>query len=597
MIERLPDRDRLLADVPAGQGRDLLADGRALARSWQVAGNPYLSHYEVACEADRKRALMRDGAVALHAQIGYRDPVATQSAWRRIYDAGERAGQAPERYGICLDWSMGFTRDDRARCRRGTGLILGGPEEFAALSAGAPVAPHFGDFVLGFPAAIENTCAALAAGSTVIGNLGQYFTFRLPDHDDDVASTRATVTAIGLIAAQPVEMLVHSNLDDGFAAQFTDMASALGAVLVERRIVEGLCGVPVAHCFGHHFTDPLQRLAFQRALLRLNPAPGSMIYGATMGYRGDSVENYAALAAYLGIDILSQRIGPSGHAVNPVPVSENSRIPDIDEVIDAQRFAIRLIDGISGAAPLVDLEVADAMADRLVDGAKRFETALFAGLAEAGYDTGDAFEMLLALRRIGGRRLEELFGPGMEDVGAPHGRRPVEPSPTVTEIERMVALELGAIAPVLIDRVGRAGLSVIVASTDVHEHGKHFVEVALGRIGVRVVDGGVSVDPDDLARAAREAGADIVAVSTYNGVAASFVSDLLGNLAATGEPPLLLVGGRLNEIADGSNTSLPRNVEQDLATSGAVPCGGLADALAAIDAMLSQRLEKEAARQ
>lgn len=592
MTARLPDRNRLLADLPAGQGKDLLAEGRALARTWQVAGNPYLSHYEVASEADRKRALMRDGAVALHAQIGYRDPAATKAAWRQIYEAGEKAGQAPERYGICLDWSMGFTRADRARRRRGTGLILGGPEEFAALGAMAPVAPHFGDFVLGFPAAIENTCAALAAGSTVIGNLGQYFTFRLPDHDDDVASTRATVTAIGLIAAQPVEMLVHSNLDDGFAAQFTDMASALGAVLVERRIVEELCGVPVAHCFGHHFTDPVQRLAFQRALSRLNPAPGSMIYGATMGYRGDSVENYAALAAYLGIDILSQRLGPSGHAVNPVPVSENSRIPDIDEVIDAQRFAIRLVDGISGMAPLVDLEVVDAMADRLVDGAQRFEAALFAGLSEAGYDTGDAFEMLLALRRVGGRRLEELFGPGNEDSAAPHGRRPVEPSPTVTEIERMVALELGAIAPALIDRVGRAGLSVIVASTDVHEHGKHFVEVALGRIGVRVVDGGVSVDPDDLARAALDAGADIVAVSTYNGVAASFASDLLGNLSASENPPLLLVGGRLNEIADGSNTSLPRNVEQDLAVSGAVPCSGLSDALAAIDAMLSRRDSK-----
>ena len=38
-------------------------------------------------------------------------------------------------------------------------MILGGPEDFAALTGAAPVAPHFGDFVLGFPAAIENTCA------------------------------------------------------------------------------------------------------------------------------------------------------------------------------------------------------------------------------------------------------------------------------------------------------------------------------------------------------------------------------------------------------------------------------------------------------
>ena len=34
----------------------------------------------------------------------------------------------------------------------------------------------------------------LAAGSTSIGNLGQYFTFRLPGFADDVAATEATVT-------------------------------------------------------------------------------------------------------------------------------------------------------------------------------------------------------------------------------------------------------------------------------------------------------------------------------------------------------------------------------------------------------------------
>ncbi|MHB2268228.1 hypothetical protein [Aliihoeflea sp. PC F10.4] len=58
-------------------------------------------------------------------------------------------------------------------------------------------APYFGDFMLGLPGAVENTRAALAAGVTTIGNLGQYFTFRLPDWDDDVATTEATVTALG----------------------------------------------------------------------------------------------------------------------------------------------------------------------------------------------------------------------------------------------------------------------------------------------------------------------------------------------------------------------------------------------------------------
>ena len=46
----------------------------------------------------------------------------------------------------------------------------------------------------------------------------------------------ATVEALALIAAQPVEVLVHSNLDDGFAALFQDLGSVMGAVLLERHI-------------------------------------------------------------------------------------------------------------------------------------------------------------------------------------------------------------------------------------------------------------------------------------------------------------------------------------------------------------------------
>jgi hypothetical protein len=140
--------------------------------------------------------------------------------------------------------------------------------------------------VLGFPAAVENASAALAAGATSIGNLGQYFTFRLQGASDDIACTSATVEALALIAAQPVEVLVHSNLDDGFAALFQDLGSVMGAVLLERHI-GALIGVTVSHCWGHHFSDPVRRLAFHLALAEVaGDTPGTMIYGNTTSYRG-----------------------------------------------------------------------------------------------------------------------------------------------------------------------------------------------------------------------------------------------------------------------------------------------------------------------
>jgi len=215
-------------------GAALLDEGRALARDWCIEPRAFLKHHGIDCEADYKAAKAVDRRIMQHAQVGFRDPGKSQRAFEEIHDTCERRSVTVDRYGICLDWSMAVPRDARDRAQTGTGLILSDVADFVTLGEAAPVAPHFGDFVLGFPAAVENTQAALTAGSTAIGNLGQYFTFRTPGFDDDVAATEATLRALGLIAAQDHTVLVHSNLDDGFAAQFSDLSSCLGAVLLDR---------------------------------------------------------------------------------------------------------------------------------------------------------------------------------------------------------------------------------------------------------------------------------------------------------------------------------------------------------------------------
>ncbi len=113
---------------------------------------------------------------------------------------------------------------------------------------------------------------------------------------------------------------------------------------------------------------------------------------------------------------------------------------------------------------------------------------------------------------------------------------------------------------------------VIVASTDVHEHGKLALEQVLKDLAVDVADGGVSVDPDDLARAAREAGAQAIMVSTYNGIALDFYRALKEQLAAEGLDIPILIGGRLNQVPDQSNSSLPVDVSAELAAEGAIVC-------------------------
>ena len=140
--------------------------------SWQVGTSAFLAQVGQSSEAAYKRAQMEAGRIMRHAQIGYRDLDKSCQAYAEIYEACERTGFQIDRYGLCLDWSMGYPRAEREGRLRGTGMLLNGVEDFVRLTESAPVAPHFGDFVLGFPAAVENTQYALQAGCTAIGNLG-----------------------------------------------------------------------------------------------------------------------------------------------------------------------------------------------------------------------------------------------------------------------------------------------------------------------------------------------------------------------------------------------------------------------------------------
>jgi methylmalonyl-CoA mutase cobalamin-binding subunit len=573
------DRKSLFPEPALPDAAALVAAGTALAKTNRLGSCPFLQEYGVASEAAFKRRAAADGLVTLHAQIGFRDVAKSRRAWAEIAERVARHGHKVHRYGICLDQNMGYPEARRAAMPKGTGMILRGVEDFVALTREAPVAPHFGDFMLGLPAAVENVCAALAAGSTTIGNLGQYFTYRLPLWDDEIATTAATVTALALIAAQPAEILVHSNLDDGFVALFTDMACALGAVLLERDIVEGLLGARVTHCYGHTFSDPLTRLAFQRALAEANPTPGSMVYGNTVSYRDEESVSYAGLACYLMADIVGQRTRPTGHAVNPVPVTETKRIPDIDEIVDAQLFANRLVERSQGWMALFDLEEADRIGREIVAGGRRFHARVRAGLAEIGVDLANPVEFLLALRRIGPKRMEEWWGPGAEERERPRGRRPVVAATTLVELEAQGRAIAAAMEAPRREAIRRAALKACVASSDVHEYGKILLESALKPAGVEVVDAGVSADPAAVVAAAKRQGAHCIAVSTFNGFALEYVTLLQREMREAGLDIPVFVGGRLNQVPDGSNTSLPVDVGAELAARGAVVCRRVEDML------------------
>ncbi|WP_052261953.1 cobalamin-dependent protein [Leisingera sp. ANG-M1] len=581
-------------ELPAG--RQLLDEGRQMADLWSVGDCAFLRAHGCASEAEYKRRKMAEGTVMQHAHLGFRDLQRSVSATASVYEACAERGAVIDRFGMCLDWSMGFPRAQRSHQTRGTGILLNSDEDFARLTQAAPAAMHFGDFMLGFPAALENTCSALAAGATAIGNLGQYFTFRLPGYTDDVETTAATVKALGLIAAQPVEVLVHSNLDDGYAAVYEDLTSALGQAMLEKYIITDLIGAPYAVCYGHHFTEPLTRIAFQRALAMVcDGVPGSQVYGATVLYKGNHAENYAGLSAYLLADIAAQQLQPTGHAVNPVPVSENERIPDPQEIIDAQCHLNRMKDLAEGYLPLLNLQAADQVRDTLLSEASGFRDRVLHGLREAGIDTSDPFELLLALRRLGGRALEQRYGAGSQRPDMPGRRQPRVPATTFTELEEAAEAFLDSQPGQSLCALARPEVCILTATTDVHEHGKMLLDTVFARAGFTVADGGISSDPADVAASAVASGAAAIALSTYNGVALRYARDLLDALAQQGADIPVLIGGRLNEIPAASNTSLPVDVSRELQELGTYPCPDLPAATQRLTQLLPAAAEKQPA--
>ena len=569
------ERKNVLPEPDLPDGCEVLGEGATIARDWRVGESEFLKYYEVPDEMAYKQQCMARGRIMQHAHMGFRDWEKSRRAFVEIHEGVAARGGRVDRFGLCLDWSMGITRSERSNFIQGTGLVLDSPEAFVEIANAAPAATHFGDFMLGFPAALENTCAALAAGGTVIGNLGQYFTFRLAE-TDDVTATRSTLAAVGLMAAQPVTVMVHSNLDDGFAALFEDLACALGFALVERYIVEDLAGGKVTHCFGHHFTTPVLRLAFQRALKSLSPVPGSMLYGNTISYLGTEVENYASLGSYLMIDIVGQMTLPSGHAVNPVPVTENQRIPEIGEIIDAQCFTKRQVELADAYVDVIDFEKVDLKVEQLSQAARQFYDNLMQGFVNGGFNTKDAFEMLLAIRRIGARKLEQLYGPG-EVHQTTRRRIPVVQSDAEREMEHQIETHLSYVDASMRAQIAAGGLIVLTASTDVHEHAKRLIEGLLNQLGVDIVDGGVSAETHEIAHLAETSKCTLIALSTYNGVALTYFKRLHDELVERGLETPVIIGGQLSEIPEKSTDSLPIDVSEELSTAGAFPCRSVQD--------------------
>ena len=123
---------------------------------------------------------------------------------------------------------------------------------------------------------------------------------------------------------------MHSYLDDGPAVQFAHYGSFVGWAALELYVVEELLGARLAHSYGGLIPEPYDRAAVGLRARRPRGARLDRHDGLRQHrrlHRATTSATSRCSSSYLLVDIGAQLHRPTGHAINPVPLTEAERIP------------------------------------------------------------------------------------------------------------------------------------------------------------------------------------------------------------------------------------------------------------------------------
>jgi methylmalonyl-CoA mutase cobalamin-binding subunit len=559
----------LETELPSGAS--IVREGRSLAENIEIGRTAFMDKMGVSSELEYKRQCIKNAQIMYHAHIGMNTWEDTLEALGLLYKTAEESGFVVDRAGICLDRRMALPRDWRERIPAETGPMLEGRGQWQQVGQAIPIQPHMGDFMIGFPASVENTVHALQAGVTTIGNLSQFFAHEAPMWTDKASTVVETVKAISIMAAMKSKgTLVHSYLEDGFPALFHDCTTVAGWAFLERYIVEELLDAKLSHCIGGLTSDPVKRAGWIFALHEIHEHDciGSMTYGDTISFGADLDQNRGLVAEYLLWDIMAQLECPTGSAVLPLPVSEALRIPSADEIAEAQSYGRRIEQTARRLYPHVDFTPAYDLSAKLCSAGESVFNNAIEGLKEAGVDVRDPVQMLYVLKMLGAADFEAMFGVGKVRDDSFGGRQPVLPT-DIFEMSQRVIRDYDHIFDNPRSRQLLKGRRFMIASTDVHAHAIMIIHELLSRAGAEITNLGAEISPDQIVRAAESCDPEAVLISTHNGMALEYAQRLKAELARHDLDVPIAMGGILNQKVE--DAALPVDVTTDLKELGFHP--------------------------
>lgn len=569
-------QDFITTEFPSVQKMIELA--KEISKDWEYGQTAFCRERGVDSERAFKEQCKTENRISRHAAIGYNSVEETCSAMKWLYEELEKKDCTLDRVGVLLDVSMGISDEYKDHAMVGSGLVLHSEEEWVALGQAAPFMIHFGDNMIGSLRSLENLQLAFKAGTTSVGNFSQYFSYSYPFQYDMNKRTLDACLAICIMGLNKERgMVMHSNLDDGFAAAFNDLVTVLAWARVEKYLAEDLMKAKLGHCFGNLFSSPILRMTFSLALDEINGGDscGTMIYGNTTDYTRDFVRNNAVVNGYILGDMIGQIHRPTGHAMSSVPVSEAARIPTKEEILDAQVMSNEIERYARAFEPYVNWAKVEEDKQRLLQGADVVYGNIMKGLADMGIDMKNPAEIMITCKKLGPEYLERSFGLGEPSEEYANGRKPIWPTDMVRSLEKIQNQCFRNFNP---DKSDLAGLKVILCATDIHEFGKVVVGNVLRRANARIFDIGRDASPGEAAEMALETDSHVILVSSYNGIARTFAKALLRQMEDLGVEAEIFMGGLLNENDEGGN--IPVDVTEELKAMG-VHCVKEAESLPA----------------
>jgi hypothetical protein len=563
---------RKILDVELPTAASISREGRLAAADIKIARTAFMAEMGVDSELEYKKECIKNNQIMFHAHIGLSSWQATAGALAYLYKTVRACGNVVDRAGICLDRRMGLPKAARENIPSETGPMLASDQDWLQIGQAAPIQPHMGDFMIGFPAAVENTLHALKAGVTTIGNLSQYFAHEVPMWRNTVATTVETVKAISIMGAlRNKGALVHSYLEDGYGALFCDCATVAGWAYLEKYIVEDLLGARLAHCIGGLTTDPVKRAGWVFALneIHANQCIGSMIYGDTLSFSADFAVNRGLVAEYLLWDIMAQLKCPTGHAVLPLPVTEALRVPSAEEIAEAQIYGRRIEQSARRLFPYMDFSAADAFSKTVLPAGKAVFDRALDGLKETGVDIKDPVQLLYVLKQLGPADFEEMFAAGKRNQVYARSREPVIAT-DVFELSNRYVDKYRTIFTTPKSRSILKGRRILIASTDVHEHAIMIIHRLLAEAGADMINLGAEANPAEIVLEARARNVEAILISTHNGLALDYAGRLKDELNTHKLKIPVVMGGILNQKFE--DQPLPVDVSADLKKLDFYPC-------------------------